>query len=139
MTMYEKTMKNMNIGAAAQASGISAKMIRHYEDIGLIPKVSRTDAGYRRYTEDDVNLLRFVKQARTLGFPTQQISHLIDLWLDQSRASAQVKQLAMEHIQELNNKINALQTMKATLEQLAQHCHGDNRSDCPILNALSCH
>lgn len=129
----------MNIGEAAQASGVSAKMIRHYEEIGLIPTVARTDAGYRVYAERDVHLLRFVRQARVLGFSMKQIVDLMGLWLDQSRPSRKVKQLAQEHIRELDEKINELQAMKSTLEQLAQNCHGDARPDCPILDALGNH
>lgn len=128
---------NMNIGEAAQASGVSAKMIRHYEEIGLMPKVARTEAGYRRYSEREVHLLRFIRQCRTLGFSMQQTADLMGLWLDQSRTSAKVKQLANRHIADLNSKIHELQTMKSTLEQLVQHCHGDDRPDCPILDALS--
>jgi len=127
---------NMNIGEAAQASGVSAKMIRHYEEIGLMPKVARTEAGYRRYSEREVHLLRFIRQCRTLGFSMQQTGDLMGLWLDQSRSSAKVKQLANSHIEELDAKIHELQTMRSTLEQLVQHCHGDGRPDCPILDAL---
>lgn len=127
---------SMNIGEAAQASGVSAKMIRHYEDIGLVPKVARTEAGYRVYHERDVHLLRFVRQGRVLGFSMKQIGDLMGLWLDQSRPSRKVKQLANEHIAELDAKIRELQLMKSTLQQLAHDCHGDNRPDCPILDAL---
>ena len=127
---------SMNIGDAALASGVSAKMIRHYEDIGLVPKVARTDAGYRVYSERDVHLLRFIRQGRVLGFSMKQIADLMGLWLDQSRPSRKVKQLANEHIAELDTKIRELQAMKSTLQQLAQDCHGDNRPDCPILDAL---
>ncbi len=127
----------MNIGEAAQASGVSAKMIRHYEDIGLVPKVARSDAGYRIYGERDVHLLRFIRQGRVLGFSMKQIGDLMGLWLDQSRPSRKVKQLANDHIAELDSKIRELQAMKSTLQQLAHDCHGDNRPDCPILDALS--
>ncbi|EJL91632.1 Cu(I)-responsive transcriptional regulator [Herbaspirillum sp. CF444] len=127
---------SMNIGDAAQASGVSAKMIRHYEDIGLVPKAARTDAGYRIYGERDVHLLRFIRQGRVLGFSMKQIADLMGLWLDQSRPSRKVKQLANEHIAELDNKIRELQAMRSTLQQLAHDCHGDNRPDCPILDAL---
>lgn len=126
----------MNIGEAASASGVSAKMIRHYEETGLIPKAGRTDAGYRVYGERDVHLLRFIRQARQLGFSMAQVSDLIGLWLDQSRSSRKVKQLAQTHIGELDQRIRELQTMKSTLERLVHDCHGDNRPDCPILNAL---
>ena len=127
----------MNIGDAAQASGVSAKMIRHYEETGLIPKASRSDGGYRTYTERDIHLLRFIRQGRLLGFSMKQIAELIGLWLDQSRPSSKVKQLALSHITELDDKIKELQAMKATLEQLACHCHGDDRPDCPILEGLA--
>ncbi|MCW5299377.1 Cu(I)-responsive transcriptional regulator [Herbaspirillum lusitanum] len=126
----------MNIGEAAQASGVSAKMIRHYEDIGLVPKVARTDAGYRIYGERDVHLLRFIRQGRVLGFSMKQIGDLMGLWLDQSRPSRKVKQLANDHIAELDIKIRELQAMKSTLQRLAHDCHGDSRPDCPILDAL---
>lgn len=126
----------MNIGEAASASGVTAKMIRHYEETGLIPKVGRTDAGYRVYSERDVHLLRFIRQSRQLGFSMKQIADLIGLWLDQSRPSRKVKQLAQAHIGELDQRIRELQAMKSTLEQLAHNCHGDSRPDCPILDAL---
>jgi len=127
----------MNIGDAALASGVSAKMIRHYEEIDLIPKASRSDAGYRTYNERDIHLLRFIRQSRLLGFSMKQIAELIGLWLDQSRPSSKVKQLALTHIGELDDKIRELQAMKATLEQLACNCHGDARPDCPILEGLA--
>jgi Cu(I)-responsive transcriptional regulator len=126
----------MNIGEAAAASGVSAKMIRHYEETGLIPKAGRTDAGYRVYGARDVHLLRFIRQARQLGFSMKQIGDLIGLWLDQSRPSRKVKQLADNHIEELDQRIRELQAMKSTLETLARDCHGDSRPDCPILDAL---
>jgi Cu(I)-responsive transcriptional regulator len=127
---------NMNIGEAALASGVTAKMIRHYEEIGLIPAVARTDAGYRRYSEREIHLLRFIRQCRVLGFSIKQSADLMGLWLDQERPSSKVKQLARTHIDELDGKIAELQSMKATLEKLVRHCHGDNRPDCPILDAL---
>ena len=127
----------MNIGDAALASGVSAKMIRHYEEIDLIPKASRSDSGYRTYNERDIHLLRFIRQSRLLGFSMKQIAELIGLWLDQSRPSSKVKQLALTHIGELDDKIRELQAMKATLEQLACNCHGDARPDCPILEGLA--
>jgi Cu(I)-responsive transcriptional regulator len=111
-------------------------MIRHYEDIGLVPKVARTDAGYRIYGERDVHLLRFIRQGRVLGFSMKQIGDLMGLWLDQSRPSRKVKQLANDHIAELDIKIRELQAMKSTLQRLAHDCHGDSRPDCPILDAL---
>lgn len=130
-------IERMNIGGAANASGVSAKMIRHYEEIGLIPPAARTDAGYRLYSERDVHLLRFIRQSRMLGFSMKQIAALIGLWLDQSRPSSKVKQLAQQHIRDLNEKIIELQAMKSTLERLANNCHGDARPECPILDGLA--
>lgn len=130
-------MTPMNIGEAAAASGVTAKMIRHYEEMALIPAVSRTAAGYRMYSERDVHNLRFIRRARNLGFSIKQIGDLLGLWRDQSRASAKVKALAQEHITELEQKIAEMQTMKAELERLASHCHGDGRPDCPILDGLA--
>lgn len=127
----------LNIGEAASASGVSAKMIRHYESIGLIPAAGRTDAGYRLYNDDAVHTLQFIRNARDLGFSIAQIDTLLQLWGDRARPSSDVKQLAMSHIRELDEKIQALQAMKQTLENLASHCHGDNRPDCPILAGLA--
>jgi MerR family copper efflux transcriptional regulator len=129
----------LNIGEAAQASGVSAKMIRHYESIGLLPAAQRTAAGYRVYGEQDVRLLQFIHRGRALGFPLEKIAELLALWQDQGRASADVRQLAEQHIAELNRKIEELQAMKRTLETLARSCHGDQRSDCPILDDLATH
>lgn len=127
----------MNIGEAAAASGVSAKMIRHYEDIGLVAKAKRTSANYRRYSGSDVHTLRFIKQARSLGFSIEQIQHLLGLWNDHRRPSRKVKELALAHVQELEQRIQELQDMKQTLERLAKHCHGDDRPDCPILERLA--
>ncbi len=127
----------VNIGAAAKASGVTAKMIRHYEEIGLIPQAKRTDSGYRRYSSNDVHTLRFIRQARLLGFSIKQIETLLGLWQNRRRASATVKRLAMEHVAELERKISEMQVMKATLEQLATNCHGDGRPECPILDGLA--
>jgi len=126
-----------NIGEAAEASGVSAKMIRHYEEIGLIPKVKRAESGYRKYSGNEIHELRFVRQARNLGFSTKQIDTLLKLWRDHRRPSAKVKQLALEHVRELEEKIEEMRAMKATLEHLAKHCHGDDRPDCPILDELA--
>ena len=126
-----------NIGQAAQASGLSAKMIRHYEGIGLIGKALRSESGYRRYSAPEVHTLRFIKQARTLGFSIKQIEALLGLWQNQSRSSSQVKALALRHIAELERKIDEMRAMKATLERLAHGCHGDERPDCPILEELA--
>lgn len=126
-----------NIGEASQASGISAKMIRHYESIGLIPAASRTFAGYRLYGEADLHRLRFIKRSRSLGFSIKQIEALLALWNDQSRASAQVKKMALEHAHDLDQRISEMQAMKRTLESLARHCQGNDRPDCPILDDLA--
>jgi len=127
----------MNIGEAAKASGVSAKMIRHYESVGLFPEAVRTDSGYRQYTDREVNTLRFVRQARDLGFSIEQIRELLGLWQNRRRPSRQVKALAQAHIQELEQKLEELRTMKATLEHLVHCCHGDDRPDCPILETLA--
>ena len=126
-----------NIGEAASLSGVTAKMIRHYEAIGLIPEASRTAAGYRLYNDRDLHRLRFIKRARGLGFSMKQIEVLLALWSDRSRASAEVKQLAKQHADELGTRIAEMQAMQRTLEDLAQRCHGDDRPDCPILEDLS--
>ena len=126
-----------NIGHAAQASGVSAKMIRHYEEIGLIAQAARTEAGYRTYIDADTHTLRFIKQARNLGFSIKQIGALLGLWQDQARSSREVKALAQEHIAELDAKICEMQAMKTTLERLVLCCHGDARPDCPILDGLA--
>ncbi len=126
----------MNIGKAADASGISAKMIRYYESIGLLPPARRTASGYRYYTDDDVHVLHFIRRARDLGFAVEDIGGLLALWRDQGRASADVKQIALGHVAVLERKIAALQGMADTLRTLAAHCHGDQRPDCPILADL---
>jgi Cu(I)-responsive transcriptional regulator len=127
----------MNIGEAAKASGVSAKMIRHYETIGLFPQPDRTDSGYRQYGASDLHTLRFIRQARDLGFSLEDIKELLALWQNRRRPSRQVKALAEAHIQELEQKLQELQSMKATLEHLVHCCHGDDRPDCPILETLS--
>ena len=126
-----------NIGDAAGATGVSAKMIRHYESIGLIPAASRTFAGYRLYNDSDLHRLRFIRRARNLGFSIKQIETLLGLWNDQTRASAEVKKLALAHAKELETKIAEMQAMQRTLQALARHCHGDHRPDCPILDDLA--
>lgn len=126
----------MNIGKAAAASGVSAKMIRYYESVGLIPPARRTDTDYRVYSDDDVHVLRFVRRARDLGFSVDDIRELLALWGDKSRASADVKRIAQQHINELEARIAALQDMAGTLRRLAECCHGDARPDCPILGDL---
>ena len=129
----------LNIGEAAQASGVSAKMIRHYESIGLLPAARRTAAGYRVYGEQEIRVLQFIHRGRALGFSLERIAELLALWQDPSRASFEVRQLAEQHIAELNRKIEELQAMKRTLETLARSCHGDQRSECPILDDLATH
>ncbi len=126
----------MNIGDAARASGVSAKMIRYYEETGLIPPAARTAAGYRVYGDQDVHMLRFIRRARDLGFSVEGIGELLSLWRDQSRQSADVKRLALAHVADLRRKIRELEDMAQTLETLAACCHGNDRPDCPILQEL---
>lgn len=127
----------MDIGAAAEQSGVSAKMIRHYESIGLLPKAARTQANYRVYRPSDVHTLRFIKRARTLGFSIEDIRQLLGLWQNRSRSSAAVKSISRKHVQELKQRIAQMQSMVDTLEHLAEHCHGDHRPECPILDDLA--
>ncbi|PHV05724.1 Cu(I)-responsive transcriptional regulator [Janthinobacterium sp. BJB412] len=127
----------MNIGEAAKASGVSAKMIRYYEQVRLMPQAVRSDAGYRHYSSSDVQSLRFIRRARDLGFSVERIAVLLTLWRDRDRASADVKAMALSHVAALEAKIAELQAMAQTLEHLAQHCHGNARPDCPILSDLA--
>ena len=127
----------MNIGQAATATGISAKMIRYYESIALIPAGKRSDAGYRIYGDNDLHTLRFVKRARLLGFSLEQIRDLLSLWQNKERASADVKTIALGHVAQLNQRIAELTEMRDTLQTLAGCCHGDDRPDCPILQSLA--
>ncbi|MNR82300.1 HTH-type transcriptional regulator HmrR [compost metagenome] len=127
----------MNIGEAAQASGITAKMIRHYESIQLIKPSARSDAGYRTYGENDLHTLRFIKRARKLGFALDQIRDLLSLWNDEQRASADVKAIALAHVADLNKRVAELTEMRDTLQHLAHSCNGDARADCPILQGLA--
>ena len=127
----------MNIGQAAKISGVSAKMIRYYEQIGLIPQAIRSDAGYRHYRLPDVHSLRYIRRARDLGFSVEQISELLVLWRDRDRASADVKAMAISHVTGLKVKIAELQAMAQTLEHLANQCHGNDRPDCPIIADLA--
>ena len=127
----------MNIGQAAEASGVSAKMIRHYEAIGLMAKARRTDSGYRIYDGNDVHTLRFIRRGRALGFSMKEIEQLLGLWRNRRRASGDVRRVAQQHIAELDQKIGELQAMRRTLHQLVQHCHGDRRPECPILDDLA--
>ena len=126
----------LNIGQAASASGVSAKMIRHYEGVGLLPEAHRTDAGYRQYADSDVRTLRFIRHSRDLGFSLQEIATLVGLWQDRSRPSREVKALARKHIEELDAKAQELLAMKSALEHLVQCCRGDDRPDCPIIDSL---
>ncbi len=127
----------VNIGTAAQHSGVSAKMVRHYESLGLLGAVSRTDSGYRLYSEAVVHTLRFIKRARDLGFSMMQIAELVSLWHNRRRRSANVKRIAQKHADELAQRIEALQSMQRTLAHLIHSCHGDERPDCPILDDLA--
>ncbi|MBX3584457.1 MAG: Cu(I)-responsive transcriptional regulator [Rhizobiaceae bacterium] len=127
----------MNIGEASQASGVSSKMIRYYEQTGLIPKAARRDSGYRDYDYADVHRLRFIRGARDVGFTVEQIGELLALWSDRERASADVKALALGHVDALKQKQAEIAAMIATLENLAKRCHGDDRPDCPIIEGLA--
>lgn len=126
----------MNIGEAAKSTGVSSKMIRHYESIGLLENSKRSAAGYRIYSDTDLHNLRFIKRARSLGFSLDQIKQLLSLWQDRKRASGDVKTLAKKHIEELDAKILELRAMRDLLEELTESCHGDDRPDCPILDGL---
>lgn len=127
----------MNIDQASNASGVSSKMIRYYEQIGLIKPALRTASSYRTYGDNDIHTLRFVRRARDLGFSVEQIKELLALWRDRSRASSDVKAVALEHVAELERKIAAIQEMAKTLKHLASHCHGDDRPECPIIEEIA--
>ena len=127
----------VNIGVAAERSGVSAKMVRHYESLGLLPHVQRTDSGYRQYTGTDVHSLRFIKRSRDLGFSMAEIAELLGLWHNRRRTSASVKRIASAHVDDLAQRIEAMQAMKRSLEQLLHCCHGDDRPNCPILDDLA--
>ena len=128
---------SMNIGEAAKASGVSAKMIRHYESVGLFPEANRSESGYRQYSDREVHTLRFIRHSRDLGFSVEQIRELLGLWQNRRRPSRQVKALAQAHLAELEQKLQELAAMKATLEHLVHCCHGDDRPDCPIIDTLA--
>lgn len=128
---------SVTIGEAARRSGVSAKMLRHYESLGLLANVARTDSGYRLYFAADVHTLRFIKRSRDLGFSMLEIAELVNLWQNHSRASASVKQIAQKHLESLAQRIEGMQAMQRSLQTLLQHCHGDDRPDCPILDDLS--
>lgn len=125
------------IGQAARATAVTPKMIRHYESLNLIPRAARTAGDYRVYSENDLHTLRFVKRARALGFSMKEIEGLLGLWRNQRRASAEVKRLALKHIDELDEKIREMKSMRAVLAELASRCHGDARPECPILQDLA--
>jgi len=127
----------MNIGVVAKASGVSAKMIRYYEDIGLLPESARSSAGYRCYGERDLHVLRFVRQSRDLGFKIDDIRRLLMLWQDRSRNSADVKAIALDHVRALDQRIADLSEMRAALANMADACQGDDRPDCAILDTLA--
>lgn len=130
------TTAHFNIGIAASRSGVSAKMVRHYESLGLLPAIDRTEAGYRRYTEREVHTLRFIRRARDLGFSMVEIAELLRLWQDRERTSAGVRRIAQRHVEDLERKIAELTAMRRTLERLVDCCHGDGRPECPILDEL---
>ena len=127
----------MNIGEASARSGVSAKMIRYYEEVGLLPAPARSTAGYRQYDENAVQSLRFLGRARTLGFSMPQMRNLLALWKDECRASADVKHLALQHVAALDEKARAITDMSHALRHLADRCGGDNRPDCPLLDELA--
>lgn len=126
----------MNIGQAAEISGVPAKTIRYYESIQLIPPANRLENGYRDYSEQDIQTLQFIHRARNLGFSIKDVSNLLTLWQDKKRASAEVKSLALKHIDQLNDRINELEAIRGTLLHLTEKCHGDDRPECPILDTL---
>ncbi|MEJ5992410.1 Cu(I)-responsive transcriptional regulator [Ramlibacter sp. PS3R-8] len=126
----------MNIGEAAEKAGVTPKMVRHYESLGLLPKVHRTETGYRVYGEPEVHTLRFIKRSRDLGFSIPEISELVKLWQDRRRPSSSVKKVAATHLAELDRKIEEMQSMRKTLSHLIHCCQGDQRPDCPILEDL---
>jgi Cu(I)-responsive transcriptional regulator len=127
----------ITIGEAATRSGVSAKMLRHYESLGLLPQVARTEAGYRLYSDQDVHTLRFIRRARDLGFSIAEIAELLKLWQNRRRASSEVKRIALAHVADLQRRLDEMTAMKRTLEALASCCHGDERPDCPILEGLA--
>lgn len=127
----------MNIGAVARASGVSAKMVRYYESIGLIAPAARSEGGYRVYADADVRVLQFIRRARDFGLPMERIRVLVALWRDSNRASRDVKRVALEHVSELRGRVAALTAMADTLQELADRCQGDDRPDCPVLRDLA--
>jgi MerR family copper efflux transcriptional regulator len=128
----------MNIGEVAKSSGVSAKMVRYYEGIGLIAPAPRTGAGYRVYSQSDMHVLQFIRRARDFGLPIERVRLLLALWQDGNRASRDVKSIALQHVAELRGKVAELTAMADTLQDLADRCHGNSRPDCPILKDLAC-
>ena len=126
-----------NIGEAARRSNVSAKMVRHYESLGLLPSVHRTEAGYRQYGDSEVHTLRFIRRARDLGFSMDEIAQLLKLWQNRRRSSAEVRRIASRHIEDLSRKLAEMEAMRRTLQHLVHCCHGDDRPDCPILDELA--
>lgn len=141
MATIRKKIKEvyMNIGEVSKLADVNSKMVRRYEDLGIIPKAGRSLSGYRQYSDKDVHILRFVKRARELGFSMKDIKQLVSLWRNKTRSSSQVKNIAMKHRTELEKKLKEIQAMVNTLNQLVENCHGDERPDCPILDELECH
>jgi len=130
------SIAHLQIGQAAKRADVSTKMVRHYESLGLLPVVVRTESGYRQYSDKDVHTLRFIKRARTLGFSMPEIAELLTLWQNKRRSSASVKRIAASHVADLDRRIEELSTMKRSLQTLVDCCHGDQRPDCPILDEL---
>ncbi|RZI82257.1 MAG: Cu(I)-responsive transcriptional regulator [Rubrivivax sp.] len=135
--MSQPSSERFAIGEAAARSGVSVKMVRHYESLGLLPPVQRTESGYRQYGEREVHTLRFIRRSRDLGFSMAEIAELLKLWQDRRRASAKVKRIALDHVADLDRRMAEMASMKRTLEALAHGCHGDQRPDCPILDDLA--
>jgi Cu(I)-responsive transcriptional regulator len=129
----------MNIGEVSKQSQLSSKIIRRYEEMGIIPKASRSLSGYRQYSENDVHILKFVKRSRELGFSMKDIKQLLGLWRNKNRSSEQVKKIASKHVNELENKLKEIQSVLSTLRHLVHNCHGDQKPDCPILDELDGH
>jgi Cu(I)-responsive transcriptional regulator len=136
MTVSNLSSERFNIGEASTRSGVSAKMVRHYESLGLLPSVARTDAGYRQYGDREVHTLRFIRRGRDLGFSMAEIAELVKLWQNPRRASSNVKRIALAHIENLDRRMAEMAQMRQTLHRLADCCHGDQRPDCPILEDL---
>lgn len=137
MNDVRTSVEPFNIGEAASRSGVTSKMIRHYESLGLLPRIHRSNSGYRQYSSRDVHTLQFIKRSRDLGFAMSEIAELLKLWQNRRRASADVKRIALAHVADLERRIEEMGSMKATLEKLALSCHGDQRPDCPIIEGLA--